>query len=294
MKPAAFAYHAPRDVDSAIALLGSLENAKILAGGQSLVPMLNMRYAAPDHLIDINKVAGLAGIRVQGDVIEIGAMTRQVELIESRELAQRLPLIAAALHHIGHVQTRSRGTIGGSLCHLDPAAELPLVALVHDAILVTRGPRGERAIRAAEWALGFMAPALSSDEILVSVRFGTRGVQGFGFHEFARRHGDFAIVAAAALIELDGGRVAKARIGLGGAAATPLRLDRLEQALLGRSATQLCQNVSQSDAAIMSVLAGMEILSDSYYSAEYRRHLARILLRRALEDATVRAQARSL
>jgi len=283
MKPAPFVYHAPRDRSSAVSLLGSLPNAKVLAGGQSLVPMLNMRYAAPDHVIDLNRVAGLAGVRIDEHAVEIGAMTRQVDLLESSELARRLPLVAAALRHVGHVQTRSRGTIGGSLCHLDPAAELPLVALVSDATLTAAGPRGERSIPAAEWARGFMAPALAPDEILVSIRFDLRGASGYGFHEFARRHGDFAIVAAAVLIELDGERVARARAALGGVGPTALRLGALEAALRGQQASRVGEVIGPA-------LAALEPVADAYYGARYRRHLARVLAERAMRDAIGRAR----
>ncbi|MEL0012744.1 MAG: FAD binding domain-containing protein, partial [Alphaproteobacteria bacterium] len=155
MKPAPFTYHDPETVDEAIALLGQHEDAKLLAGGQSLMPMLNMRFVVPDHVVDLNGVAGLAGITDAGDALEIGAMTRQRDLMRDAAVGAKAPIIPEALEFVGHFQTRNRGTIGGSLCHLDPAAEQPCLMAVYDAVLTVQGPDGAREVPFAEWPLAY-------------------------------------------------------------------------------------------------------------------------------------------
>lgn len=170
MKPPPFSYHDPQSVDDAIALLSQHENAKILAGGQSLMPMLNMRYVLPDHVIDINKIEGLSYIRDDGETLEIGAMTRQRDLEYSDSVKRLCPLMDEALQQIGHRQTRNRGTIGGSLSHLDPAAELPAVCAATDAVIQVQGPNGRREIPFAEYPAGYMTPSFEMDEILVGIR----------------------------------------------------------------------------------------------------------------------------
>ena len=170
MKPVPFQYHDPSSVDEAIALLGRLENAKLLAGGQSLMAMLNLRYAQPDHLIDLNRIADLAYVRREGNTLVIGAMTRQRDLEFSEAVREACPILREAILLVGHRQTRNRGTIGGSLCHLDPSAELATMAALHDATLIVRGPAGQRELSFAEFALGFMTPALGMDELLTAVR----------------------------------------------------------------------------------------------------------------------------
>ncbi|MDB5642774.1 MAG: aerobic-type carbon monoxide dehydrogenase, middle subunit CoxM/CutM-like protein, partial [Hyphomicrobiales bacterium] len=195
MKPPPFSYHDPATLQQAVELLATLDNAKPLAGGQSLMPMLNMRFVLPDHVIDLNRVAELSGVRITDERVEIGAMTRQRDIEFSAEVAQACPILIEALHHVGHRQTRNRGTVGGSICHLDPAAELPTLACALDAIVDVIGPNGAREIPFAEFPIGYMTPSIGFDEIVTRVSFPLWPREaGHSFQEFARRHGDFAIV----------------------------------------------------------------------------------------------------
>jgi len=284
MKPPPFSYHDPRTVADAIGLLGRLENAKLLAGGQSLMPMLNMRYVLPDHVIDLNRVEGLSYIRETGGAVEVGAMTRQRELEFSDLIRMRLPLMQEAILQIGHRQTRNRGTIGGSLCHLDPAAELVTLGAGYDATVVVTGPQGSREIAFKDFPVAYMTPALEPNEILTAVRFTPWPAgHGFAFVEFARRHGDFAITSAAVLLAADGaGKIARASVTIGGAAVTPVRAREVEQALVGRAPTpELLREACESCRAI-------EAIEDIHAPASYRQHLAAVLSRRALEKALTR------
>ncbi|GAA4344273.1 xanthine dehydrogenase family protein subunit M [Pigmentiphaga soli] len=285
MKPAPFTYHRARSVDEALALLAGAGDARILAGGQSLVPMLNLRLAMPEHLIDISRIAELDHVEERGGRIAIGAATRQRTIEFSPLVAARLPLLAAAILHVGHRQTRNRGTLGGSLCHLDPSAELALMACVHDAQLVARSPRGERVLTMAAFALGTMTTALEPDEMLTEVRFSPWPAgHGFGFHEFARRHGDWAMASAAALVTLDGaGRIERAALALGGVADTPLRHATAEAMLIG----QAPGDALLRRAAVLP--QDVVVLDDDATPAWYRRQLAETMARRALADAVGRA-----
>jgi aerobic carbon-monoxide dehydrogenase medium subunit len=285
LKPAAFSYHAPASVADAVSLLAQHANAKVLAGGQSLMPMLNMRFAAPDHLIDINKIAELTELQVTDRSIEVGAMVRQTSLLDNALVKQVCPLLIEALGHVGHMQTRSRGTIGGSLCHLDPAAELPLVALSLDAVLTVAGLRGRREIAVADWPLAYMTPNLQPDELLVKVSLPRwKAPHGFAFTEFARRRGDFAVVSIACLVELDAsGSLRRAAVSIGGVSATPVRSAAAERVLLNvRPTSDLITEAATRAGEIEGV-------SDAYYSAEYRQRLVRTLTGRALNVALKRA-----
>lgn len=284
MKPPPFSYHDPRTVADAIGLLGRLENAKLLAGGQSLMPMLNMRYVLPDHVIDLNRVEGLSYIREAGGAIEIGAMTRQRELEFSDLIRTKLPLMQEAIVQIGHRQTRNRGTIGGSLCHLDPAAELVTLCAGYDATVVATGPQAQREIAFKDFPVAYMMPALEPNEILTAVRFTPWPAgHGFAFVEFARRHGDFAITSAAVLLTADAaGKITRASVTIGGAAVTPVRASQVEQALVGNVPTpDLLRQACESCRAI-------EAIEDIHAPACYRQHLAAVLSRRALEKAVTR------
>src|SRR5436305_12379637 len=200
MKPPPFSYHDPRTVGDVVGLLGRLDNAKLLAGGQSLMPMLNMRFVLPDHVIDLNRVEGLSFIRDNDGALEIGAMTRQRELEFSDLVARRCPLMHEAIRLVGHRQTRNRGTLGGSLCHLDPSAELVSVAAALDAMVVVSGPNGQREIDFASFPVAYMTPAIEPNELLTAARFPHWPERhGYAFVEFARRQGDFALVSAAAV-----------------------------------------------------------------------------------------------
>lgn len=284
MKPAPFRYHDPTSVTDTVSLLGSLEEAKLLAGGQSLVPMLNFRFVQPDHVIDLNGVDELFGVNDDGTQLRIGAMTRQSTLKEHPEVLQRLPVMAEALGWVGHFQTRSRGTIGGSLCNLDPAAELPVVAMLYDAELQVQGADGARNVPMAEWPLAYMMPSLAPEELLTSVTFQYwQGPHGYAFTEFARRHGDFAIVAVGCLLAIDNGTIARAAIAIGGARETPFRLMPCEEALVGQPATEKTFKEAAARAR------EQETMSDAYISSAYRQRLAAVLTERALAKAAARA-----
>jgi carbon-monoxide dehydrogenase medium subunit len=280
MKPPPFQYHDPATLAEAVALLGSLDNAKLLAGGQSLMPMLNMRFVLPDHVIDLNRVEGLSYIREASGALEIGAMTRQRDIEFSGLVKQKCPLLHQAIMHIGHRQTRNRGTIGGSLCHLDPAAELVSVAAAHDATVTVAGANGTREIAFKDFPAGYLTPAIELNEIVTAVRFPLWPAgHKAAFVEFSRRHGDFAIVSAAALLDIQGGRIARASVTVGGVAVAPVRAGDVEKAIVGqapssdlfRTACEWCRSI--------------EALSDIHASADYRAHLAAVLSRRALEKA---------
>jgi len=285
MKPPPFSYHDPATVADAVGLLGRLENAKVLAGGQSLMPMLNMRYVLPDHVVDINGIGDLSHIREDGDVLEIGGLTRQRDLEFSDVVKARCPLLHEAILNVGHRQTRNRGTVGGSLSHLDPSAEIPAVCAAQNAVIRVAGPDGEREIPFAEFPVAYMTPALSENEILTGVRLPLWPAgHGSAFVEFSRRHGDFAIVAAAALVELSGdGSLSRVSVTVSGVGPAPVRMTGMEEALTGaqpteetfRSAAEACRQI--------------DALEDVHASSSYRQHLAAVLARRALVSAAARA-----
>lgn len=285
MKPAPFEYHAPTSLDEAAALVAGLENVKLLAGGQSLVPMLNFRYVIVDHIVALENIPNLSGISVSNGVMRIGAMTRQRELEHSELVAKHCPLLRAALAYTGHRQTRNRGTIGGSLCHADPSAEQPTVCAAQDAVVELHSVRGKRRIPFAEFGIDFMTTATDPDEILSAVELPLwQEHHGYGFHEFARRHGDFAIVACAALLQLGtNGVVERASVTLAGVGNAPLRMPAIEQNLLGRRPDS---TLLRQAAALAS---DIEPVADVHAGPEYRKHLARVLTERALTDAARRA-----
>ena len=285
MKPAPFTYHDPRTIRDATDLIASLENARPLAGGQSLMPMMNFRYAMPDHLIDLNTVSELAYIRKEGETLRIGAMTRQRDLEYSREIAECCAILHEALAHVGHRQTRNRGTIGGSLCHLDPSAELVNVAALLDATLHASSRNGARDIPIAEFTPAFMSTSLEADELLTGITLRLPAQRtGHAFAEFARRRGDFAIVASSALVALGpDGAIARASIAISGMAHCPVRPAHIERALTGEKPGAAAFKAAAAEAA------KLEAASDAYVTADYRKHLARILTYRALEQATARA-----
>lgn len=290
MKPPPFSYHAPASVNDAVSLLATLENARVLAGGQSLVPMLNMRFATPDHVIDINRIPELSGISVAGDHVVIGAMTRQRELEFSADIREHLPLMHEALGFVGHRQTRNRGTIGGSLCHLDPAAELPCVAAAYDAIVEVVSEAGARDIPFREFPLGYLTPALEPGEMARAIRFPLwRKSAGFAFVEFARRHGDFAVVSVAALLQTNAeGMIERASLTLGGVGSGPMRMFDVESGLAGERLTP------ETIEAAAQACGAVEVDDDPYTPAHYRKHLCRTLAVRALETAASRVKGSRL
>jgi aerobic carbon-monoxide dehydrogenase medium subunit len=284
MKPPPFSYHDPRTIADTIGLLGRLENAKLLAGGQSLMPMLNMRFVLPDHIIDLNRVEGLSYIREDGGGLEIGAMTRQSELEFSDVVRARWPIMHEALLQVGHRQTRNRGTIGGSLCHLDPAAELVSLASGYDATVTVAGQKGERQIEFSDFPIAYMSPAIEPDELVIGIRFPQWAARhGYAFVEFSRRHGDFAITSAAALLEADAaGKIVRASVTIGGMGTTPSRARELEQAIVGQAPTaEIFRDACES-------CRKLEAIDDVHAPASYRQHLAAVLSRRALEKAYAR------
>ena len=288
MKPPPFSYHDPGTVAEAVGLLSRLENAKLLAGGQSLMPMLNMRYVLPDHVIDLNKVKGLDYIREDGANLVIGAMTRQRDVEFSDLVAKRCPLLREAILQVGHRQTRNRGTVGGSLSHLDPSAEIPAVCAAMDATITVQGPKGERQIAFADYPAGYMAPSIEANELVTSVRLPLWPAgHGYAFAEFARRHGDFAIVSAAALLEAGAdGKIKRASVTVSGVGPAPVRLTAAEKALVGQKpAAELFRSVAEEGRKI-------EAMGDIHAPSEYRQHLAAVLSRRALEKAQTRLGGR--
>ncbi len=281
MKPPPFSYHDPGTVAEAVQLLASLDNAKLLAGGQSLMPMLNMRYAQPDHIIDLNRIEGLSYIREDAGALVIGGMTRQRDIEFSDDVKRLCPLLAEAMPLVGHRQTRNRGTIGGSLSHFDAAAEIPTVCTAQDAIVRVEGPGGEREIAFEDFPAGYLTTSMGLDEVLISVRFPPWAAgHGYGFEEFARRHGDFAIVSAAALLEVgSGGVISKASVTIGGIGAAPLRIANAEAALVGQAGS------AEAFAAAAEHCRAIDAHDDIHAPASYRQHLAVVLARRALEKA---------
>ena len=288
MKPAPFLLHRPETLPQALDLLAKRENARIIAGGQSLMPMLAMRLALPDNLIDLNRIAELSYIREESGGIVIGAMTRQRDIEFSPLIAARLPLMREAILQVGHRQTRNRGTIGGSLCHLDPSAEMPAVMVALDATLLAESVRGRRELPMARFAEGLMTTSLAPDEVLTQIRVQPWSpAHGAHFVEFARRHGDFAVVSAAAMIEVDRQRrVARVALALGGVAATPFRASAAERALLGQSDRAAFVRAAQA-------ARDSDALNDPAFPAWYRQRLAVALLVKAIDAAYARAIAGS-
>jgi len=284
MKPPPFSYHDPKTVAETIELLGRLENAKLLAGGQSLMPMLNMRFVLPDHIVDLNRVEGLSYIRDTQGALDIGAMTRQRDLEFSEAVRARWPIMHEALLQVGHRQTRNRGTIGGSLCHLDPAAELVSLATGYDATVTVAGPTGQREVAFAEFPVAYMTPAIEANELVVGVRFPQWAAKhGYAFVEFSRRHGAVAITSAAVLLEGDsGGKIARASVTIGGMGTVPRRAREVEEAIAGQvPAGTLFRDACES-------CRKLEAIDDVHAPASYRQHLAAVLSRRALEKAHAR------
>jgi aerobic carbon-monoxide dehydrogenase medium subunit len=282
-------YEAPTTVAEAIDLLAEhLDEASVLAGGQSLIPLLALRLARPAVLIDINGIDELSGVSATDGRVAVGAMTREYVAEESGIVADAVPLLAAALPLIGHEAIRSRGTIGGSLAHADPAAELPAVARALDAEFVVRGPSGMRVVPAAEWFEGYLTTSRRPDELLVEVSFPTAGRgTGISFQEVARRHGDFAIVGLAVSLTLSEGVVSDARLAFAGMSDVPVRAVDAEDLLVGeRPSTELF------DEAARCATDDMDPPADLHGSSEYRKKVAAALVRRGLRAAADNAYER--
>jgi carbon-monoxide dehydrogenase medium subunit len=282
MKLPAFAYACPTTLAEAVQLLASHEDAKALAGGQSLVPMLAFRLVQPALLVDLRKLDDLRGIRITENGVALGAMVRWREIEDDARLAAAHPLLKAAVAHVAHYQIRNRGTVGGSIAHADPAAEMPGIALTCEAEIAVVGRSGARVIRAAEFFTGALTTALAPDEIIVELRLPPWPARRrWGFQEFARRRGDFALAAAAVFYDEDArGRVINAHVGVIGVADRPLRLPALEALLEGQTIDEA--TISKAEAATAAVV---DPPGDIHAGAAYRRALAGTMVERALKQA---------
>jgi len=284
MKPAPFIHHAPKTLDEAVKILAEVapQDGRVLAGGQSLVPIMAFRLAKPGHLVDINDVAGLDKIAGDGKFLTIGACVRHAAFHKSVTENPLGRLLRTVAHHIAHYPIRMRGTFCGSLAHADPASEWCLVTATLDATLVARSTRGERTIAAKQFFTGIMSTALAEDELLVEARLPLLADDaGFGFNEFSRRAGDFAMAAALVTYRLQAGKIADARVGLGGAEASPRRIPEAEAAINGQAPGDKVFRAAAEAAAIT-----IDPLEDHQTTAEYRRDLVRAVVRRALESST--------
>jgi carbon-monoxide dehydrogenase medium subunit len=289
MKPAPFEYHAPSRLDDAVALLARLgEGAKVIAGGQSLVPMLALRLAVFDDLVDIGGIDELRGVERRNGSLWIGAGTTQSTIGSSDDVRDAVPLLARATPLIGHFQIRNRGTLGGSLAHADPAAEYPAVALTLDAQLVARSPRGERTIAVRDFFTGTWSTDLADDEILTGANFPVaEGRAGFAIEELARRHGDFALAGATVAVTLDDAdRIARAAIGLLGLGSTPRRAAAAESLVTGAAVTDV-DAAAVGRAAVADLVA---IPSDLHAPASYRTRVGAVIVARAWERAIEEAR----
>ena len=281
MKPAQFDYVAPTSLSAAVdALAATHGEGKVLAGGQSLLPLLNFRMVRPSVIIDLNGIKELAFIKVRGDSVVIGALTRHREIEQSPLIASRLPVMSAAMRHVAHLAIRNRGTIGGSLSHADPAAELPMLAVFYDATIVAQGPSGRREIAAESFFVDALTNCLEQDEIVVEVQFPIPQQHGWAFEEVARRFGDFALASIAVSVSRSASDLQGARVAAMGVADTPLRLRTVEDQIAGMQINgALPRHFSEL------VMSSVSPNSDLHASAEYRRQLLGALAERAMTTA---------
>jgi CO/xanthine dehydrogenase FAD-binding subunit len=289
VKPAPFEYFRPRSVDEALSLLAEHGgDAKALAGGQSLIPAMNFRLATPSVLVDLNALSELSYIKDDSGGTRIGGMTRQRALERSTLVSDRVPLVAETMPHIAHPAIRNRGTIGGSLAHADPAAELPAVMVALNASLMVSSPLGTRGVPADEFFVGLFTTAVQPGELLTEIRIPLPPPRsGFAFQEISRRHGDFALVGVAAAVQLDeNGGCADARLALLSVGDRPMLAEHASHALVGQSPSAASIRAAADAAAARDI----DPSSDIHASARYRRHLANVLIRRVLQRAFERAQ----
>jgi carbon-monoxide dehydrogenase medium subunit len=278
MIPAAFDYKAPESLQDALDALGSdAEEIKVLAGGQSLIPVLRMRLAAPTLIVDLGRIPGLAGIDDDGDAISIGAMTTHAEVASNTLVKEHAGVLAKTAQTVADPQVRHRGTLGGSLVHADPAGDLPAPILALDAELVISGPGGERTVAAADFFQDLFATVVGEDEILTKIRIPKHTGWGAHYEKFTRVAQQWSIVAVAATVRVEGGTIAEAKIGLTNMGSTPLRARAVEQALVGQAATEDVVRAAAAQAA-----DGTNPPSDTNGDAAYRRHLAAVLTGRAV------------
>jgi carbon-monoxide dehydrogenase medium subunit len=289
MKPVSFTYHKPQQLSEALDLVAQLDNYKIIAGGQSLMPMMNFRFVMPDHVIDLNQVSELSHISKESQHLHIGAMTRQQAIYSSALVQEHIPLITQAYSFVSHRQIRNRGTFGGSLCHLDPSSEQPCFTAALDGVIEVASQSGKREIPIANWTAMYMTPDLAPNEIMLGAKLSIwPKTHGWSFMEYSRRHGDYAIVGVAVLVSLNAAStIEKISIALCGIDAAPVRLLDTENALI---------NQATDENAIRMALDDIEklpnIMEDALNTSDYRRHLAKTLTRRAMLEAFERAKKR--
>ncbi|MGH3129963.1 MAG: FAD binding domain-containing protein [Gaiellaceae bacterium] len=281
MIPAPFSYEVAESVEHAIELLGASEDAKLLAGGHSLIPMMKLRFARPGTLVDLGRLSDLSYVRDAGDRIAIGALTRHHDVQHDGLLREQCPLLAYTAGLIGDPQVRHRGTVGGSTAHGDPASDTPTVLLALDAELAVRGPEGERTVAAGDFFRGVFETALGPQDVLTEIRVPKTGDAGWSYQKFTRRAQDWATVGVAAVVRRENGSIGEAAVALTSMGATPLRASAVEGALSGASPDGIAQ-------AAEAAAEGTSPPSDTNASAEFRQHLARVLVRRALEEAISR------
>lgn len=286
MYPAAFEYHAPATVKEALTLLGKLEDAKILAGGHSLVPMMKLRLAQPKHVIDLRKVSGLSGIKEDKGAIAIGAMTTHWEVESSKVLGAKCPIVSETASVIGDPAVRNKGTIGGSLAHADPAADMPATAIALGFEFVCEGKKGRRTVKVDDWFKGLMSTAVADDEILVEIRVpawpaGTGGA----YMKFPHPASRFAIVGVGAVVTLDKeGKCTKTGVGVTGAGTKAVRAKGVEAGLVGKKL-----DAATIEAAAQKAADGIDVQADLQGSVEYKSHLCRVFAKRAITEAVKRA-----
>jgi carbon-monoxide dehydrogenase medium subunit len=288
MYPAAFEYHAPASVQEALGLLGRLkDDAKLLAGGHSLIPMMKLRLAQPKHLIDLRRVPGLSGIREDGGALVMGALTTHWQVESSALVRQKCPVLSETASVIGDPQVRNLGTIGGALAHADPAADYPALVIALGAELVCEGPKGRRTVKVDDWFQGLMQTAVREDEILVEVRVSACSAgTGCAYLKFPHPASRFAVVGVAAVVTLDAkGVCTKAGVGVTGAGTKAVRARGVEAALTGKTL-----DAATIEAAAQTAADGVDVQADLQGSVEYKSHLCRVFARRALEAAVKRAR----
>ncbi|MCL8382900.1 MULTISPECIES: FAD binding domain-containing protein [Xanthobacter] len=291
MKPARFDYVRAESIAHAVEVLADAGgDGKVLAGGQSLMPMMNFRLVKPSVLVDINHIAELDRIEHRGDRLHVGALVRHRMTAEDALVVRHIPVLHHAMKHVAHLTVRNRGTFCGSVCHADPAAEMPMMTVLLDGTIHTASPRGSRALPARDFFVGSLVTALEPDEMATSIEIAVPAEgSGWGFEEFARRHGDYALAAIAVLMERRDGQARNVRVAMMGVGDTPLRLLDVEAALEGREVTR-----AALDEAIEALKMSIDPNSDLNASSDYRRHLAAVLARRALGDAWSRTRQTSV
>jgi aerobic carbon-monoxide dehydrogenase medium subunit len=286
MIPAAFEYQAPGSLADAVKLIGELgERGKVLAGGHSLIPIMKLRLAQPEVLVDIGNIPELREIRAEGEKIAIGALVTHARVLADSAIREGCAVLSETAHEIGDIQVRNRGTIGGSLAHADPAADYPATILALDAEIVAQGPKGRRTIKATDFFTGMLSTALAPDELLVEVRVPKLGKgSGGAYLKLPNKASHYAVVGVAAVVRVEGGKLSSVAVGITGAGSQPIRASAVEQALTGQSAS--AEAIAKASA---SAAEGLDLLADIHGSSEYRAHIARVDPRRAIEAAVQKA-----